>query len=85
MMYRFTAKLAEVECGVETAALVERIYGLAGDATCHSQNGVVWVAFDREASSLEQAFRSAIGDIVQAGSRVASVELDQEELSQFIA
>ncbi len=48
------------------------------DGTPAGCNGMAWVHFDREASSLEEAIRSAVSQVVAAGCRVAKVELDAE-------
>ena len=50
--------------------------GLAG-----SSGGIAQLIFDREAESLEQAVRSAIADVQQAGCRVARVELEPEDFA----
>ncbi len=85
MVHQFTAKLSEPESGTETTSFCERLYGRAADATSSSRGGVVLVSFDREAESLEQALRSAIADIVAAGGTVASVEIEREEIVQWLA
>ena len=46
------------------------------DGTPACCNGCVWIHFDREASSLEEAIRSAVAQVGVAGFRVAKVELD---------
>jgi hypothetical protein len=46
------------------------------DATPASSNGAAWVHFDREAKSLEEAIRSAVGQVQAAGFTVVKVELD---------
>ena len=48
------------------------------DGTPTSCDGVAWVHFDREASSLEEAIRSAVAQVQAAGFRVAKVELDAD-------
>jgi hypothetical protein len=45
------------------------------DGTPASGDGVAWVHFDREASSLEGAIGSAVGQIQAAGFAVLKVEL----------
>ena len=49
------------------------------DATPSSRDGVVSVAFDREAGSLGDAIGSAIEAVRGAGYRVARVEVDSSE------
>jgi hypothetical protein len=46
------------------------------DGTPACCDGVVWIHFDREASSLEEAIRAAVAQIQAAGFRVSKVELD---------
>jgi len=46
------------------------------DGTPASCNGLAWVHFDREASSLEEGIRSAVAQVQAAGFTVAKVELD---------
>src|SRR5436190_15813608 len=46
------------------------------DATLASCDGVVWVHFDREAASPEDAIRSAVEQIKIAGISLSKVELD---------
>jgi hypothetical protein len=46
------------------------------DGTPVSRDGQAWIHFDREAASLEQAIRSAVGQVQSAGFAVAKVELD---------
>jgi hypothetical protein len=46
------------------------------DGTPTVCDGVAWVHFDREATSLEQAIRSAVAQVQSAGFVVSKVELD---------
>jgi len=48
------------------------------DGTPAACNGVAWIHFDREASSLEEAILSAIAQVQAAGFVVSKVELDVE-------
>jgi hypothetical protein len=48
------------------------------DGTPACCNGVAWVHFDREASSLEEAIRSAVTQVQRAGLRVSKIELDAD-------
>jgi hypothetical protein len=41
-----------------------------------SCDGVAWIHFDKEATSLEEAIRSAVAQIQTAGFQVSKVELD---------
>jgi hypothetical protein len=46
------------------------------DGTPASCNGLTWIHFDREASSLEDAIRSAVTHVRAAGLAVSKIELD---------
>lgn len=46
------------------------------DGTPACCNGITWVHFDREAVSLEEAIRLALGQIRAGGFAVEKVELD---------
>lgn len=46
------------------------------DGTPACCNGVAWVHFDREASSLEEAIRTAVAQVQAAGFSVGKIELD---------
>jgi hypothetical protein len=46
------------------------------DGTPAVCDGVVWIHFDREAASLEEAIVSAVTQVQAAGFTVAKVELD---------
>ena len=46
------------------------------EGTPVSRDGLAWIHFDREAASLEDAIRSALGQVQSAGFTVAKVELD---------
>ena len=52
------------------------------DGTPGTCNGVFSVDFHREALSLEQAIRSAIGDVKSAGYEVERVEIQADVMQQ---
>jgi hypothetical protein len=52
------------------------------DGTPGTCNGVFSIDFHREATSLEEAIRSAIGDVRTAGYEVARVEIEAEAVVQ---
>jgi hypothetical protein len=54
----------------------DRLYGAFNDGTISTIAGVPQIHFHREASSLEEALRSALGDVNAAGFAVQRVELD---------
>jgi len=51
------------------------------DGTPASSNGTAWVHFDRQASSLEEAIRSAVGQIQAAGFGAVKVEIDADVMA----
>ena len=58
----------------------DRLYGTFNDGTISTIAGVPQVHFHREADSLEQAIRSAIGDVRSAGFDVERVETQPDAL-----
>jgi hypothetical protein len=60
----------------------DKLYGIFNDGTISTVAGVPQIHFHREASSLEEAIRSAIGDVRSAGFDVARVEMQPDALSQ---
>ena len=50
------------------------------DGTPHSCDGVAYVAFDRDADSLESAIRSAVANVESAGYTVARIQIDRNDL-----
>jgi hypothetical protein len=58
----------------------ERIYGTLTDGTISTLAGVAQIHFHRESASLEDAIRSAIGDVRVAGFNVARVEIEPDDL-----
>lgn len=46
------------------------------DGTPASSEGTAWIHFDREASSLEDAIRSAVAQVRSAGFEICRVEMD---------
>jgi hypothetical protein len=56
----------------------DRLYGFCHDGTLSTIAGVPQIHFHRESSSLEDAIRSAIGDVRAAGFDVARVEIEPD-------
>lgn len=78
--HEFTLILAEPEESEDDA---NRLYEAGcSDASISTSAGVTRIAFHRKAAVLEEAIRSAIADVQQAGFRVAKVELEPEALAQ---
>jgi hypothetical protein len=53
------------------------------DSTCGISNGRLFAAFDREAVSLEDAIRSAHGNVATAGLRVVRCEMEVEDMAAW--
>ncbi len=77
MIWRFTVRLKGID--VLTDEQMEDLFA-AGctDAVPVSSCGEAWIDFDREASTLEEALRSAVRDVRRAGLRMARVEVEEE-------
>jgi len=60
----------------------DAIYGVLNDGTISTVAGVAQIHFHREAESLEQAIRSAIGDVRSVGIDVARVEIAPNTVAQ---
>jgi len=54
----------------------DRMYGTFDDGTIATVAGVPQIHFHRDAESLEEAIRSAIGDVRTMGFEVARVEME---------
>ena len=62
----------------------DKLYGIIGDGTISTIAGVPQIHFHREAGSLEEAIRSAIGDVRAIGFDVARVEMEPNAVLQAI-
>ena len=60
----------------------EKIYGTFNDGTISTIAGVPQIHFHREAASLEEAIRSAIGDVRLIGLEVKRVEMSPTSVVQ---
>ena len=58
----------------------DKLYGAFNDGTLSSIAGVPQIHFHREAALLEDAIRSAIGDVRSAGFDVQRVEMQPDML-----
>ena len=70
-MYEFTLVLPDVDD--ETA---DAIYGKCKDSSLGKCNGTTYVAFDREAESLEAAIDSAVADLKSVGVQPLHVQME---------
>jgi hypothetical protein len=61
----------------------DRLYGCCDDGTLSTIAGVPQIHFHRAALSLEEAIRSAIGDVRAAGLDVERVEMEPEAVTQL--
>jgi hypothetical protein len=78
-LYQFTLVLDAAEL---TEDLADRLFQSGCDDGSPGQsNGIVTVDFDREASSLEDAIRSAIADVNAAGTTVTRVEIQPDHMA----
>lgn len=83
MLFQFHCRLREHEQGAATTEFTDRLYGRIGDATVVSRAGVVFVGFDREAESLEEALRAGIAGIRAAGGTVVEIILEPAEVARW--
>lgn len=60
----------------------DRMYGTFNDGTISTIAGVPQIHFHREADCLEEAIRSAIGDVRSVGVDVARVEIEPNAFLQ---
>lgn len=60
-------------------ATVDAIYGQCPDSSVGKSHGTMYVAFDREAFTLEDALKSAVRDLRRLGIDPMRVEMDVPE------
>ena len=60
-------------------ATADAVYGRCPDSSIGRSHGTMYVAFDREAMSLEAALDSAVADLRQLGIAPVRVEMDVRE------
>jgi hypothetical protein len=60
----------------------DRMYGTFNDGTIATIAGVPQIRFHRDAGSLEEAIRSAIGDVRSTGFDVARVEMEPNAVAR---
>lgn len=77
--HEFTLILAGVD--VMSEDLSNRLYEAGcDDGSPYSSQGVAGVRFHRQAATLEDAIRSALADVAQAGVSVQRLVIEQNEL-----
>ena len=74
-IYEFTVIVPEIDDSTADA-----IYGLCPDSSVGATHGVSYVAFDREADTLEHAIQSAVSQLRSLGTEPLRIELDIPEL-----
>ena len=80
--YRFTIFLRGID--VMTDDIAETLYEAGcDDSSPGSGCGEAYVAFDREAKSLESAVASAANDVRTAGFHIAEVRIDESDLTEL--
>lgn len=62
----------------------DQMYGTFNDGTISTIAGVQQIHFHREAATLEEAIRSAIGDVRTVGLDIERVEMEPQSLLQSI-
>ncbi len=81
-VFRFTVVLADLN--EISDDLADALYDAGcDDGSPWSSEGVAAISFDREAESFEQAVRSAIADVQQAGCHVGWVKIEPEDLVEI--
>jgi hypothetical protein len=58
----------------------DKLYGAFDDGTISTIAGIPQIHFHREATSLEEAIRSAVGDVRSAGFGIQRVEIEPDRL-----
>jgi len=69
-IYEFTVIIPEVD-----EATADAIYAQCQDSSLGKSNGETYVAFDREAPSLESAIDNAVADLKKIGVQPLKVEI----------
>ncbi|HUS40343.1 MAG: hypothetical protein WBF93_03050 [Pirellulales bacterium] len=63
---------------VEDLAVIDAFYGKTGDAAVAGSEGKTSIHFDREAKSLDDALRSAVGDVQAEGWQVREISVEPD-------
>lgn len=73
-IYEFILIVPEID-----DAAIDAVYGRCPDSSIGRSHGTMYVAFDREAVSLEAALDSAVTDLRQLGITPLRIEMDIPE------
>nr|VFK46606.1 MAG: hypothetical protein BECKTC1821D_GA0114238_103330 [Candidatus Kentron sp. TC] len=76
--YEFTVILSDPDIDEPT---VDAVYGKCADSSIGRSHGTIYVAFDRESTSLDAALHSAIDDLRHLGITPRRVEMGILELA----
>ena len=77
--YDFDVVLKDVSEVTDDQA--ERLFAAGcDDGTPASCNGLAWIHFDREASSLEEAIGTAVAQVQSVGFKVSKIQLDADSV-----
>ena len=84
IVWRFALRLKDVQ--VMTEELADALYEAGcDDGSPWSSDWQAFVGFDREADSLEEAIRSAVGNVRRAGCQVDKIEMELDEPAEWLA
>lgn len=73
-MANYSFEVVLIDATEVTVEMADKLFEAGGDdCLASSRDGIVIIAFDREASSMEEAIRSALQTIHQAGYAAKSV------------
>ena len=67
-----------IEQYVDDLDAIDAFYGKTADASVAASEGKTLIHFDREADSLDEALRSAVADIQDAGWRVSQITIQPD-------
>ena len=66
---------------VDDLDAIDAFYGKTADASVAASEGKTLIHFDREADSLDEALRSAVADVQDAGWQVCEITVQPDCLS----
>jgi hypothetical protein len=73
-MANYSLEVVLIDATEVTVEMADKLFEAGGDdCLASSRDGIVTIAFDREASSTEEAIRSVLQTILQAGYAAKSV------------
>ena len=73
--YDFTITIDQF---VEDLDAIDAVYGRLDDVSMFNSDGATRITFHREASTLDDAIRSAVSDVQSCGYRVKHIEVEPE-------